>query len=151
MRGATLRSVDSYNRNDIEDTMKRLILWGVAAVCLTACYESMEERAAREAREYTEKNCPTPPSENTILDSLTFDKATHTFCHHHRLIGAADIDASIFEAKRAQIHEGLVREVRGNLNYKIYLEEGYHFAFLSRSGSSGEVLFVDTVKNEECR
>ncbi|MBR5687540.1 MAG: hypothetical protein IKX36_06235 [Prevotella sp.] len=128
------------------------ILW-VIALCLTltACFESMEDRAVREAKEYTERNCPTPPDNNTILDSLTFDKATKTFCHHQRLIGAADVGAYVFESKRAQMHEGLRSEVRASLHYKIYVEEGYHFAFLCRSGSTGEVVFVDTIKNEEIR
>ena len=131
--------------------MKKLLLATIAILGLSGCFESMEDRATREAQEYTEKNCPTPPNNNAILDSLTFDKPTLTFCHHQKLIGPADVDASIFESKRLQMHQGLVHEVRGNLNYKIYIEEGYHFAFLCRSGSTGEVLFVDTVKNEEIR
>lgn len=128
------------------------ILW-VIALCLTltACFESMEDRAVREAKEYTEKNCPTPPDNNTIIDSLTFDKATKTFCHYQRLINEADVSAAIFESKRVQLHNGLTGEVRSNLNYKIYVEEGFHFAFFCRSGSTGEVLFVDTVKNQEIR
>ncbi len=131
--------------------MKKIFLLFLSAVCLTSCFESMEDRAAREAQEYTERNCPTPAFDNTITDSLTFDKTTHTFGHYQRLIGPNDIDASIFESKRPQIHQGLVKEVKGNLNYKIYIEEGYHFAFISRSGKTGDVLYVDTVKNQECK
>ena len=132
------------------NNMKKGLLLAFAVLGLSACFEKMEDRAAREAQEFTEKNCPTPPRDNAILDSLTFDKNTLTFCHHQKLVGPADIDAAIFESKRSQIHEGLVREVKGNLNYKIYIEEGYHFAFHSRSASTGNILYVDTVKNQEC-
>ena len=35
--------------------------WILAAICtlLAGCRESLEDRCAREAKEYTEKNCPT--------------------------------------------------------------------------------------------
>ncbi len=131
--------------------MKKSLCIILSAICLTGCFESMEDRAEREAKEYTERNCPTPPDNNTILDSLTFDKATKTFCHHQRLIDAADVGANVFESKRAQMHEGLTGEVRANLHYKIYVEEGYNFAFLCRSGSTGEVVFLDTIKNQEIK
>jgi len=31
-----------------------------AAVLFAACHEDLADRAAREAKEFTEKNCPTP-------------------------------------------------------------------------------------------
>ena len=47
----------------------------VMSAPLTSCQESLEERAEREAREYTEKHCPTPPQNDVITDSIVFDRA----------------------------------------------------------------------------
>ena len=39
---------------------KKLIYIGIFASLLVSCTESLEDKAAREAKEYTEKYCPTP-------------------------------------------------------------------------------------------
>ena len=47
-----------------------------ASVLLLSCQESLEERAAREAREVTETKCPMPVADNLYLDSVVFDILT---------------------------------------------------------------------------
>lgn len=39
--------------------MKKIILSLIAMTCMVSCTESIEDKAAREAKEYTEKVCPT--------------------------------------------------------------------------------------------
>ena len=49
---------------------KKLIYIGIFASLLVSCTESLEDKAAREAKEYTEKYCPTPyvtTPERTVL------------------------------------------------------------------------------------
>ena len=49
---------------------------------LASCQETLEERAEREAHDYTEKHCPAPIAYQVTMDSMTFDKASHTFAYH---------------------------------------------------------------------
>ena len=42
-----------------------------------ACQESLEDRCAREAKEFTSaKNCPSKIEKNINIDSLTFERET---------------------------------------------------------------------------
>ena len=40
--------------------MKRVLIVIMLAMTLAACHESIEDRAEREAREFTRRFCPTP-------------------------------------------------------------------------------------------
>ena len=61
--------------------MKKLFLFTVMTLLLTGCQETLEERGAREARDYTEKHCPAPVARDVTMDSMTFDKSTNTFSY----------------------------------------------------------------------
>ena len=54
--------------------MRKIFILLSAVALLFACQESMEDRAAREAKEYTKRMCPTPIYNDTRTDSVTFDK-----------------------------------------------------------------------------
>ena len=73
--------------------------WILAAICtlLVGCRESLEDRCAREAKEYTEKNCPTRMDKNIILDSMAFERDTHTLHYYYTLTGFADRDGVMEE------------------------------------------------------
>ena len=53
--------------------MKKVLLMAAAIILLASCQETLEERAAREAREVTEAKCPMPIGNNMYLDSIVFD------------------------------------------------------------------------------
>ena len=55
--------------------MKRTVFLLAIVALLVACQESLEDRCAREAKEYTEKKCPTLVIKDVTLDSLRFEKA----------------------------------------------------------------------------
>ena len=135
--------------------MKRNTILLPLAFCLsmglTGCYENIDDRAERECKEYTKKNCPTPEQNNTILDSLTFDRATRTINHYYTLTGASD-DSAKFVGNYPQLHEALVKEQKNFTNMKIYMDEGFNFAFIYHSQKNKSVvLFHDTVKPEDYR
>ena len=62
--------------------MRKLLLTVVASLALMACQESLDEKAAKEAKLYTQKNCPAQIAENLTMDSLTFEQATHTLRYY---------------------------------------------------------------------
>ena len=97
--------------------MKKLLFCAIAAIAMTSCQKSIDERAAQEAADYTLKCCPTPVYNYTRTDSLTFDKSTHTFVYHSTLSGPMDND-SIIAQNQSMIREALVKEVRAGIDPK---------------------------------
>ena len=122
--------------------MKRMVLMGFAALLLTACQETLEERCARETREYTEKNCPTLVGRGVTLDSMTFDVATHTISYLYTLEGVLD-DSVIVNANNPR--ERLLMEVKNNTHLKLYKEADYSFRYVYFSTkNNGTQLFEAT-------
>ena len=54
--------------------MRKIILCALCALPFASCHESLEERAAHEAEEFTRKNCPVRISEFIVNDSMGYDK-----------------------------------------------------------------------------
>jgi hypothetical protein len=111
--------------------MKKYLLWAFAVMAMTSCQETLEERAAREARSYTEKNCPiiiTP--ERIVMDSMTFDAATHTIGYHYRFMGPLDVDSGM---KKDEMRELLLGVLRNETTLRVYKDEGYVFEYIYRS------------------
>ena len=61
---------------------KKLIYIGIFASLLVSCTESLEDKAAREAKEYTEKYCPTPYVNDARTDSAAFDKTKKMYTYY---------------------------------------------------------------------
>ena len=110
--------------------MKKIIVFATLALFLTACQESLEDRCARDAKTYTAKNCPAKMEENIILDSLTFERATHTLHYYYRMTGLADKENALDTAAAAQIlRDGL----KNTTAMKVYKDNGYNFTYTYRS------------------
>ena len=128
--------------------MKKNVFCLSLLICLTltACHENIDDRAEREAREYTEKNCPTPERDNSILDSINYDRATRTLNHYYTLTGAAD-DTAHFEGSHPEMHEALADAIKNQTSNKMYKDAGFNFAYEYRSLRNKHlVLYRDTVK-----
>ncbi len=123
------------------------ILFVLVVVLMASCQETLEERGAREARDYTEKHCPTPVASNVVMDSMTFDKATHTFGYYYTLKGTIDDTATI---RRNNPRDLLLQQVRNSTNLKTFKEAGYNFRYVYRSTKQkGFVLFDETFKSKD--
>ncbi len=115
-----------------------------SALFLSSCQETMEERAAREAKNYTRKYCPTPFVNYVRTDSVTFDTRTRTYTYHCTFSGVLD-DAEAIETHRSKIEDMLRSSVRGSTSMKPYVEAGFHFIYLCRSESNPKEILVKTV------
>jgi len=104
-------------------------LLAVGALMAVGCQESLEDRCAREAKEYTEKNCPTMVTKdgNIILDSMSFDRATHTIGYAYTLKGQLDDSAVVNGANTKEL---LQQEVKNSANLRLYKEAGYSFRYV---------------------
>ena len=121
---------------------------------MASCQETLEERGAREARDYTEKHCLKAQNEalyesakDIVMDSMTFDKATHTFGYYYTLKGTIDDTATI---RRNNPRDLLLQQVRNSTNLKTFKEAGYNFRYVYRSTKQkGFVLFDETFKSKD--
>ena len=118
--------------------------WIIAALTLlfTACQESLEDRCAREAQEYTRKNCPAKMDNNTILDSMTFERSSHTLHYYYKLTGFADQDSI---AKKIAAVNVLKKELKNTTGLKLYKDNHYRFAYTFRSEKDPDKILIDVV------
>ncbi len=117
---------------------KTTILIAALACMSVSCQESLEERCEREAREYTSKKCPAPIGEGMTIDSMTFDRATHTLHYYYTLSGNMD-NADI--VNDANVYGVLLEQVKNATSVKDYKDAGYSFAYTYHSAKDkGKVI-----------
>ncbi len=124
--------------------MKKALFVFMAMALLTACQESLEDRASREAREYTEKYCPTPVVNNTRTDSTVFDKSTRTYYTFCSLSGQMD-DAEIISKNKREIIKLLAQTIKENTQLKPYKEANFSFGFVVHSTKNPAKVYLKTV------
>lgn len=122
--------------------MKKFLFPSLGLLLLTACHESLEDKAAREAEEFTAKNCPVAVSENIINDSMTYEKPTRTIHYYYTISGMADTTAINKQQAKAE----LIKGVKDATSIRTYKEHGFNFAYTYYSAKNkGQVLVDVTV------
>lgn len=126
--------------------MKRFLYLSLLTFLFVSCHESLEERAEREAREYTERNCPTPVVNFSRTDSVRFDCKTLNYIYYCSFVDKFD-DKNIVNENRGQIHKGLYNAISCDVGLKQYVEAGFSFTYIVRSDKQpSKVLYCDTIK-----
>ncbi len=130
--------------------IKRIMITVMVAIVLVSCQESLEERAAREAKEMTESKCPMPVDNNTILDSVVFDIPTLTQTQYFRFIGESDDSSRLEEISGAyDLKELLIRELKGQTGYKTLMNRGVNFRYVYRSTRQRDKIYFDFTLTKE--
>lgn len=120
------------------------VLTLIAVVALASCkHDTLEDRAEKEAKAFTERYCPTPVQNMQRTDSVTFDRSTLTFNYYYRLTGAAD-DSQAVNKVQSKIKEALRNELISNTGSKAYKDKGYNFHYVIHSEKTKEVLYEVT-------
>ena len=122
------------------ENMKKIFVFLFVAMTTFACQESLEQKAAREAELYTRKNCPAQMTDNIIIDSMTFEVATHTLHYHYRLTGVAD---SVGALSIDDVKATLLKDLRNTTSMKAYKDAGYNFAYTYRSEKNPKTVLYD--------
>ena len=126
--------------------MKKTIILAAATVCLAACQESLEDRAAREAQEFTRKNCPVQVTEVLTNDSLAFDRQTLTLHYFYTLSGAADTTA----IQQTDLRSDMVKQLKGTTSVRPFKEAGYNFMYTFHSAKNkGKVLYEVNITKKD--
>ena len=120
--------------------MKKLFVLAITTLTLAACQESLEEKAAREAQMYTKKNCPARISETVIMDSMTFEKESHTIHYYYTLTGAAD---SLGITNKEEARGSLLAALKNTPSLAIYKDDGYRFAYTYHSQSVPDTILFE--------
>lgn len=112
-----------------------------------SCQESREDRYAREAREYTERNCPqTITSDGVVtLDSLCYSipdteepegMLTYYYSVHTDATGVA-----VLLAQRDKLYASLLSAIKNNVDMRKTKEDGLTIRHLYRTDSQIDPIF----------
>lgn len=137
----------------MKSQMKRIImlsrnmcLYLIVASIVTSCTESIEDKAVREAKEYTEKYCPTPIINGSSTDSTVYEQSTKTYIYYITLSGSAD-KPEIIAKNRKLLHDTQKQALNNNPGIKKYKEAGINFRFIYRSASHKDSVLIDETFN----
>ena len=111
--------------------------------------ESFGDRMVRETRENTEKMCPMEVDQDTMLDSMAFDKGSHTLLYYYSLHGFLDFD-SLYTDDVVEAHrETLIRDIRNSVTLRDVKKGKANFKCVYLSASTGKVLLQYIIPAEE--
>ena len=130
--------------------MKNILFFAAALLLLTSCQESLEEKAAREAREVTESKCPMPIGDNMYLDSIVFDIPTLTQTQYFRFTGNSDNDSTVEKIiKNNDLKSTLVQELKNTPSYKALINKGITFRYIYGSTADTKKTYIDITVTKE--
>jgi hypothetical protein len=116
------------------------------ALFLTACQESLEDRCARETKEFTRKNCPSKIEKNINIDSLTFERETHTLHYYYTLTGNADREGVMEEINGLDI---LKENLKNSTAMKVYKENHYNFTYTYHSEKDPKKVLLEVTLTDK--
>lgn len=122
----------------------------VPAICflLVSCAESLEDRAYREAKEFTKKNCPAPITRELALDSIAFNKSSLTLTSYYSISPKAEIEELDIE----RTSNALLTELKNSTSYILYKNAGYNFRYIYyKCGKENKHLLDVTFKENDYR
>ena len=128
--------------------MKHLLYAGVLLLSLSACHKSLEDRAAQECKEYTEKKCPTPVVNDTRMDSMVFEPSSRTIHYYYSLVGNADNEPAV-NSKKSELRKALRDALKADTGTKGYKDAGFNFRYTYRSGKSPSKVLLDEQYTEK--
>ena len=135
----------NLNMGNLRTSLATVVVLAVITLLSASCQESLEERCARESREFNEKKCPAKVAEGVMLDSLIFERENHTLHYYYTFSGKADDPEAIEKLNPRKI---LIDEVRNSTSIKTYKDAGYKFHYTCHSTSKNTAL-ADVVVTEK--
>jgi len=108
-------------------------------VSFSSCQASLDDQAEKEARDFTRKSCPMVMGVNQRIDSLTFDRQTHTLSYHYTLMGELD-NPQIIEVNKDNFNELLYKNYKNSLDLKKYREKDYTIKYIYYSETNPQLI-----------
>ena len=114
----------------------------------SSCTESFSDRCRREAREYTERQCPRPLGEYIVMDSMTYQETPQGFTYHQTVQGLLDNDSLIADPGISEFRDELCERIRQDISLKPYKDRDFTFRYRYTSASTGQ-LFTEVIIGPE--
>jgi len=121
-------------------TIRNIIIGAGVVLALGSCTESFSDRCRREAKEYTERECPRLEHQFVILDSMTYEDAPEGFTYHYRLTGDFDDTNILTPEVLHDFSEEIRLGLRQNIKLKAYKERGFTFTYRYLSDRNDSLL-----------
>lgn len=130
--------------------MKKYLLFAVASLALMcSCHhDTIEDRAEREAKDYTEKYCPTPYTNDVRTDSLTFEKSSKTFTYYCRLRGLID-NPKVIAENETKLKTAIRENFSNDTGTKIYKDAKFNFIYILRSDNDPKTILLKVKLTEK--
>lgn len=110
--------------------MEKKIISLIIPFLLSACaFENFDKRSEREAREFTEKQCPRKVDKFTTLDSMIYDIESKTLAYHYTLSGDLDNDTIFTPGIWNDFKTILQEELTNSVELKRYKEHNVSFSY----------------------
>lgn len=130
--------------------MKKALLL-LMAITIVACHESIEDRAEREAREYTRRNCPTPTKDYVRTDSIVFHRDTREYIYYCTITDEMD-NTEVIDRNRKFIHDRLLQSIRQSTDIIAYKKAGFIIVYECRSDNNPKlILYRDRFEPKDYR
>ena len=109
------------------------------AMLLVSCQEKLAQRFEREAREYTETNCPQQMDAVTCLDSMVYvpDEQGGELIQYYSLQLTSEQRTEMMN-KLGEINDVNLRLVRNSIPFTKYREAGVSFTFIYHDATVGD-------------
>lgn len=124
--------------------MRKFFTLVIILLPFVSCQESLEDRAAREMKEYTEKKCPTPIINNVQTDSVVFERETKTIHYYQKLCNKAD-NADIIAQHKGEITNGIKDMLKASTSNKTYKDNDFNFRYTYRSQKNPAKVLIDLI------
>ncbi|MGI6231847.1 MAG: hypothetical protein ACOYJF_03230 [Prevotella sp.] len=122
----------------------------LSSLILSSCrHDTLEDRAEKETREFTQRYCPTPADSTTLqrTDSLTFTRNDKTIHYYFTLVGKAD-NEEIIQKMMPELKKAIRENLKNDTKNRAYKEAGFKFHYVYRSESTGKVLLEETLSGK---
>ena len=107
---------------------------------LNSCQEKKADFFEREAKEYTEKHCPTKMDAVTTLDSIVFvkgeDRIGDLLLYYS--LSLDETSRKILMDNLGQLADMNLNDLRNSIALAMYKEEGVEFTYIYHDASTGE-------------
>ncbi|MBR0433933.1 MAG: hypothetical protein IJK15_09625 [Bacteroidaceae bacterium] len=135
-------------RNILSQPLYLILL---AAFLAASCTESFEDRCRREAKEYSERECPRMVDTYIRMDSMTYVTAPAGFTYCYTVVGELDNDSLLTTEAIETFRAKLLESVRNDLHLKRYKDKGFVLTYRYNSASTGKVFIEATFGPDDYR
>lgn len=118
--------------------LRTYFVLALAAVAAGCTKETRYERIQREAREFTQKNCPKEVEPGIVQDSLCFDIGARRLEYCYTIGEPLDHDSIFTDDLEERFRGKVLQELRASIQMKGYKDAGVTFAYTYYSARSGK-------------